>query len=96
MNELKVYDSTDYKPWNPRPKNTVIAHSTLHPAYHPGHQKLCQAEGEYAEELSSPAAEAQSLQNFKNSNTTTFGSDNIVQFQFIKEHNGYSHKAKEV
>jgi len=39
------------------PDYKVIARSTIRPAYHPGHQNLCQVEGEYAEDLSPPAAE---------------------------------------
>ena len=42
------------------PDFKVITRSTLSPANQPGHQNLCQVEGEVAEDLSPPAAGTQS------------------------------------
>ena len=76
----------------------IIARPNLHPAYHPEHQNYCQVEGEYAEDLRPPAAMAQAEEIIDNKNSTLFmltvDPNNIVEFQFIKKHNDFLHKAK--
>ena len=85
----------------------IICRSTICPAYHPGHQNLRLAEGEFAEGFGPPAAGAQLTDYFpivdplqeahtKPSNDAAISVDpnNIVGFQFVKEHNGFPHRAK--
>ena len=79
------------------PDYQVIARSALCPAYHPEHQNLCQAEGESAENLRPPTA-GTTIEEI-NENATAFlmptiDPNNIVGFQFIKEHNEFPLKAK--
>ena len=90
------------------PEYQVIARSTLCPAYHPEHMNLRQVEGEDAEDFSPPAAGTQdNVHDFvslptlptinplqKAHHPVTVDPENMVGFQFVKEHNGFPHKAR--
>lgn len=86
----------------------LISRLTLYPAYHPEHQNLCQAEEEIAEHLNSSAARTQDfVHDFVNlsemptveplqeaHHPLVIDPENMAEFQFVKEHNGFPHKAR--
>ncbi|HEY9706866.1 MAG TPA: reverse transcriptase domain-containing protein, partial [Oculatellaceae cyanobacterium] len=92
---------------------TVIARSTMRPAYHPGQENLCQAEGEssgvFMENFKPPAVgppvylEPEELHQMPIVDPLMEASkkpvvhiqpEHIVGLQFIKNHNGFPHRAK--
>jgi len=84
--------------WIITPDFKLLARSTLHPAYHPGHQNLCQAEGVDVEAFRPPLNADARVEDIIASEKTrifpTIDPNNIVGYQFIKNHNGFPHKAK--
>ena len=78
--------------------HTVIACSTICPAYHPGHQNLRQAEGEDVEAFRPPPASTPQVDTIQNDQDLqvlpVFDPMDIVGKTFIKTHNGFPHKAE--
>lgn len=82
--------------WLLTPEYNLIARSTLCPAYQPNHQNLRMVEGEDVEVYGPlPDADAQvdPIEIVPNRTFPTVDPQNLIGFQFTKDHNGFPHKA---